>query len=251
MEILIAAGIISLLSFVGVLFFGVSGRITGTHRFIIPFAIGAFLAVAIFELIPETLESSEFYGAISIIIGFLMFYVLSHLLHTYHHHHDEYNYTDHCSETKISASILLLGDTIHNMTDGIVIASAFLINPAVGWITTFGIALHEIPQEIAEYGVLLKAGYSPKKAILLNFISSLGVVFGAVLALLFIAYTQAYIWILTGIAAGNLLYIAMSDLLPGVHTESRETDSFIPSFLAMIAGVVLVALLVHGTHLLL
>jgi zinc and cadmium transporter len=251
MEIFITAGVISLLSLVGVLFFGVSGKLVGTHRFIVPFAIGAFLAVAFFELIPETLHASEFYGAVSIIVGFLMFYLLSNILYTYHHHHDEQEHSDHCSATKVSAMMLLWGDSIHNVTDGVVIASAFLINPAIGFVTAIGIALHEIPQEIAEYGVLLKAGYSHKKAMLLNFVSSLSIFIGVGLSFLFIEYASQYIWMLTGVAAGNLLYIAMSDLLPGVHAEAKKSGSFIPAFIATLAGVVLVALLVQGTHTLL
>ena len=251
MEIFITAGAISFLSLIGVLFFGVSGKITGTHRFIVPFAIGAFLGIAFFELIPETLEASEFYGAISITAGFLLFYLLSNILHTYHHHHDEQGHLDHCSATKVSAMMLLWGDTIHNITDGIVITSAFIVNPAVGFATAVGIALHEIPQEIAEYGVLLKAGYSAKKAATLNFISSLSIFIGVGVSLLFIQHASQYIWILTGVAAGNLLYIAMSDLLPGVHAESKKSGSFIPVFLATVAGVLLVTVLVEGTHTLL
>ena len=248
MEIFITAGIISLLSLVGVLFFGASGRIVGTHRFIVPFAIGSFLAIAFFELIPETLEASEFYGAVSIVVGFLLFYLLSNILHTYHHHHDEEGHHDHCSTTKVSAMILLLGDTIHNITDGIAITSAFIVNPTVGFATAVGIALHEIPQEIAEYGVLLKAGYSTKKAAILNFISAFGIFIGIGVSLLFIQHASNYIWVLTGIAAGNLLYVSMSDLLPGVHAESKKSGSFIPAFLATLVGVFLVALLVEGSH---
>jgi len=248
MEVLAAAGVISLLSLSGVLFFGKTGHLVGTHRFIVPFAIGAFLAVAFFELIPETLEASHFYGSVAIVAGFLLFYLLSNILHTYHHHHDEHGHDDHCAATKVSAIMLLWGDTIHNITDGIVIASAFFINPAVGIVTVVGIALHEIPQEIAEYGVLLKAGYSKNKAIGMNFLSSLGVVFGAGLSLLFAGFLGEYIWILTGVAAGNLLYIATSDLLPGVHKESHQNGSFIPAFIATLLGVVLVGGLISYTH---
>jgi len=248
MEIILTALAVSSLSLVGVAFFGRTGRLVGTHRFIVPFAIGAFLGITFFELIPETLESSELYGAIAIVTGFLLFYLLSNILHTYHHHHDEHGHDDHCAATKVSAVMLLWGDLIHNMTDGIVIASAFFINPAVGIVTAVGIALHEIPQEIAEYGVLLKAGYTPKKAMVLNFLSALGTVFGAGLSILFMSALSEYIWILTGIAAGNLLYIATSDLLPGVHKESHKSGSFIPAFTATVIGVVVVAAMIQYTH---
>lgn len=248
MMIILSAGAISLLSLVGVFFFGKTGHVTGTHRFIVPFAIGAFLAITFFELIPETLHGSESFGAIAIVAGFLMFYLLSNILQTYHHHHDDHGHHDHCGATKVSAIMLLWGDAVHNFTDGIVIASAFIVNPAVGFVTTLGIALHEIPQEIAEYGVLLKAGYSRKKALLLNFISALGVIVGAMVSISFIAFFSEYIWILTGVAAGNLLYIASSDLLPGVHTESHKSGTFIPAFIATLLGVVIIGALVAFTH---
>jgi len=248
MEILITAVIISLLSLSGVAFFGKTGHLVGTHRFIVPFAIGAFLGITFFELIPETLEASHFYGSVAIVAGFLLFYLLSNILHTYHHHHDDGGHDDHCAATKVSAMMLLWGDAIHNVTDGIVIASSFFINPAVGIATAIGIALHEIPQEIAEYGVLLQAGYSPKKALFLNFLSAFGVVVGAGLSLIFIGFLGEYMWVLTGVAAGNLLYIASSDLLPGVHKESHINGSFIPSFIATLAGVILIAGLISYTH---
>ncbi|MFT5849351.1 MAG: zinc and cadmium transporter [Patiriisocius sp.] len=239
---------IALLSLLGVLIFGKSGRLTGTHRFIVPFAIGAFLAVAFFELIPETLEASAAYGPIAIVGGFFLFYLLSNVLHTYHHHHDDHGHEDTCSDTKVTAMILLLGDAVHNFTDGVVIATAFFVNPAVGFVTALGVALHEIPQEIAEYGVLRHAGYAPQKAALLNFASALGVVVGAGATILFATYFTPYLWVLMGVAAGNLLYVATSDLLPGVHQESRKSGAFLASFIATLAGVVVVASLITYSH---
>lgn len=248
MYTLIAASFIASLSLIGIFFFGKTGRLVGTHRYIVPFAIGAFLAITFFELIPETLEASPSYGAVAIVIGFLLFYLLSNLLSTYHHHHDEHGHDDHCAATKVSASMLLLGDTVHNFTDGIVLATAFFVNPTIGFVTTLGVALHEIPQEIAEYGVLLKSGYTPKKALLLNFISALGVVIGAILSLFFMSFLGDYVWILTGLAAGNLLYVATSDLLPGVHRESHVHGTFLGAFLVTLMGVVLVGGLILFGH---
>jgi len=239
---------IALLSLLGVLFFGKSGRLTGTHRFIVPFAIGAFLAVAFFELIPETLEASAVYGPIAIVGGFFLFYLLSNVLHTYHHHHDDHTHEDTCSDTKVTALILLLGDTVHNFTDGVVIATAFFVNPAVGFVTALGVALHEIPQEIAEYGVLRHSGYTPKKAALLNFASALGVVVGAGATIVFATYFTPFLWVLMGVAAGNLLYVATSDLLPGVHQESRKSGAFLTSFIVTLAGVVVIASLITYSH---
>lgn len=243
-ESFIAAGCVAALSLIGVLFFGRSGHLKGTHRFIVPVAIGVFLGVIFFELIPETLEASEFYGSVAIVAGFLSFYILSHFLKTYHHHHDDHAH-DEC-ENKKGASLLLIGDAIHNIADGVVIASAFLINPAVGIAATVGIALHEIPQEIAEYGVLIHAGYSKKKALLMNFLSALSILLGVAISAVFMSFGD-YIWVLTGLAAGNLLYIAASDMIPELQGHAHKKH-FMKTFLSTLLGLIAITSLITWSH---
>ena len=245
-ETILASVAVAALSLLGVLLFGTKGHLTGTNRYILPIAIGVFLGVVFFELIPETILLGGALGSIAIAGGFLAFYLLTHLLHTYHHHHDK-DSDDGC-HNKAGASLLLIGDGIHNLTDGVVIASAFLINPAVGIATTIGVALHEIPQEIAEFGVLLKAGYSKRKAALYNFLSASSVILGAILTLIFAEYLGEYIWILTGVAAGNLLYIAASDFIPDVQHEQRTNGTFLNSFMMTIFGLVAITLLISWAH---
>ena len=245
-QILVATISVALLSLLGVFLLGRRGHLGGTNRFIIPLAIGLFLGVVFFELIPETLEAGGELGSIPIVVGFIAFYLLSHLLHTFHHHHDHDSH-DGC-EDKAGASMLLLGDAVHNFADGVVIASAFIVNPAVGIATTIGIALHEIPQEIAEYGVLLKAGYSKGRAAFLNLASASSIVAGALVTILFVASLKNYLWVLTGLAAGNLLYIAASDLLPDAHAESRKNKQVVASFITTLVGLVGITLLLAVTH---
>ena len=240
---MIIAGLgVSVLSLIGVLFFGERGHMLGTHRFILPTAVGVFLGMVFFELIPETLEASAAWGPVAIAIGFLGFYLLSHFLETFHHHHVDAH--DHCHSN--GAQKLLIGDAIHNMADGIVIATAFMINPMVGVLTTIGIALHEIPQEIAEFGVLMQSGYTRSKALALNFISSLSVIVGIVVTYFFAHTVTEYVFILTGIAAGNLLYIATTDLIPELRHSHR--DHFYTTFLATVTGLILIAGLITYTH---
>lgn len=236
-EAIIAGFIVSTLSLIGVFFFGSSGKLTGSHRFILPTAIGVFLGIVFFELIPETLEISPTWGPWVIILGFLGSYLLSHFLDTFHHHH--FDKDDACSTN--GAQKLLIGDTIHNIADGVVIASAFMINPMVGILTTVGIALHEIPQEIAEFGVLLHAGYTKQKALIYNFVSALSVVFGILITYLFTNSFTHYIYILTGVAAGNLLYIATADLIPELRHTHRE--HFLQTFFATLVGILVIAFL--------
>ncbi len=241
-EPIIASVCIALLSLTGVLFFGKKGHLTGTHRFILPAAVGVFLGVIFFELIPETIEASHEWGPVAIVLGFLGFYLLSYILDTYHHHH--FDHKDMCSSH--GAHRLLIGDAIHNFADGIVIASAFMINPTVGILTAIGIALHEIPQEIAEYGVLIHAGCTRRRAVLYNLLSASTVIVGTLVTILFSEFFEPHLFVLTGIAAGNLLYIATADLIP----ELREThkDHFTYTFIATLLGVTLIALLIHTTH---
>ncbi len=241
MALLAALGV-SLLSFVGVFFFGNSGKLRGTHRFILPVAVGVFLGIVFFDLIPETLESAPQWGPIAIMVGFLGFYLLSHFLDTFHHHH----FDEHDACIKNGARKLLIGDSVHNFADGIVIASAFIISPFVGILTTIGIALHEIPQEIAEFGVLLQSGYSKRTAAFYNFLSSLSVVLGVLLAYVFAESLDEYLFILTGVAAGNLLYIAATDLLPELRHSHRE--HFFKTFIATLFGIVVIAIITSYSH---
>ncbi len=239
---LLASLVITTLSVSGALIFGRHSHTERLHRIIVPGAVGVFLGVVFFELIPETLAASETGGAIAILVGFLGFYLLSHLLETYHHHH--HNPEDACSDG--GARKLLIGDAVHNLADGIVIATSFMLNPMVGLLTTIGIALHEIPQEIAEYAVLRAAGYSPKRAILLNLLSASAVIVGVLLTFLIGENMGAYTFVLTGIAAGNLLYIATADLIPELRHSHH--DHFSKIFIATLLGVVFIGFVLHFAH---
>ncbi len=240
---IIASLVVASLSLIGAFLFGKSGHVHGTHRFIVPIAMGVFLGVVFFELIPETLEMAHELGAIAIVTGFLGFYLLSHILRTYHHHH--HDHSDGC-EHRVGATKLLIGDEIHNIADGVVIASAFLINPVAGIAATIGIALHEIPQEIAEYSVLIAAGYSRKKAMFLNFLSASSIVLGVLLTYLFLTVGD-YVWILTGLAAGNLLYIAASDMIPELNNEEHH-GHFMQTFISTLVGLIAITLLLGSSH---
>lgn len=240
-EALIAALCIVALSGVGALVFG-ERPLRGIHHFVLPVAVGVFLGVAFFELIPETLNASPEFGPIALLSGLLGFYLISHFLDTYHHHHGD----DHDACAQNGAKKLLIGDSIHNLADGVVIASAFMISPVVGMLTTLGIALHEIPQEIAEFGILRAASYSKARALSLNFLSASSVVVGVLLTYMFSSTLGAYIFVLTGIAAGNLLYIATADLIPELRHSHR--DHFIPSFIATVLSAAFIGLLITFSH---
>lgn len=242
---LISAATIALISLLGGVLFGHRTLAEKIGRHILPIAAGTFLSVTFFELIPETLHEAPEMGSYAIAAGFLFFYALSHILRTYHHHHG-----DHCADegTKAAASMVLVGDAIHNFADGIVIAAAFMIDPAVGIAATIGIAIHEIPQEIAEYGILIRAGYSRLKALAYNFLSAASVLGGVAAAYASLTYVESLIGILLGLAAGNLLYIAASDIIPDLHDTHQEQGNFWRSFAVTILAMVAMASLLTYTH---
>jgi zinc and cadmium transporter len=241
-EAIVAAVLISLASVVGVLFFGHDKRLIGVERFVIPVAAGMFLSLVLTELIPETNEASA-WGGVVVMIGFVSFYVLAHHLHRRYHHLEG----EEC-DRKGAAALLLVGDGIHNFADGIVLGGAFLISPTVGVATAIGLALHEIPQEIVEFGVLLRAGYTKTEAAVRNFISASTVILGTVVVYLLSFEAHEYVWILIGLAAGNLLYLAASDLLPRVHGGVREYGGFWYSTGAIVFGFVLMTALLAWVH---
>ena len=244
-EAILAAAGVALCSLVGAFFFGGSSRLEGIEKYVVPTAVGVFLSLVLFELIPETLEANATWGGLAVAFGFLAFYVLSYELHRYFHfsHSDDKN----CRQ-KGAATLLLIGDAIHNIADGVVLGAAFLVDPALGVAVAVGLALHEIPQEIVEFGVLIRGGYSRLEAALLNLLSASSIIIGTVITLLLAESLADYVWIITGIAAGNLLYIASSDLLPRVHGSLGSYGSFWRTLGTMVLGFAAMTSVLIYTH---
>lgn len=245
LEAVLAAMGVAVCSLVGAFFFGGSGRLQGIERYVIPTAVGVFLSLVLFELIPETLEANETWGGVAVAAGFILFYVLSYELHRYFHRREE---DDRDCDRKGAATLLLIGDSVHNVADGVILGAAFLVDPVLGTAVAIGLAMHEIPQEIVEFGVLIRGGYSRGQAALLNLISASSIVVGTLLTILFAATLEEYVWIITGVAAGNLLFIASSDLLPRIHGTLKSYQSFWYALSALITGFVLMTAVMVYTH---
>ncbi len=240
---LLASMCVAACSLIGAVFFGAKlggGRI---ERYIIPLAVGVFLSLALYELLPEVVLAAPEWGGFTIGLGFVGFYALAYLVHRYLHAHT----TEH-NDKREAAILLMLGDAIHNFADGIVIGTAFLISPPVGVAATVAIALHEIPQEIVEFGVLLRAGYRPLAATIRNGLSACAVVVGTVLTYAVAAEAGAYVWILSALAAGNLLYIAATELLPRLHGSIRHYRSFWHVWLAILVGFIGMTMVISFAH---
>ena len=203
----------------------------GTHRvsMLISYAIGALLGAAFLEILPHALEHGQPQRmASTVLFGILVFFVLEKLVLWRHCHHD------HCEAHEAHAPandhgrsglLILVGDTFHNFVDGILIAAAFLENTELGIVTALAIIAHEIPQEVGDYLILLHSGYSKMKALAYNLLSSLATLVGSLLAYYALSELTEWIPYLLGLAAASMIYVAVADLIPGLHkrTELKAT----------------------------
>lgn len=235
----------SLLSLVGGLYllYGKMGVRT-LQRIAVPFAAGALLAAAFLDLLPEALEHDSAQHVLSLaLVGLVLFFVLERSLSWFHHHHEE----GHDDHGRKSISLIVIGDTLHNFIDGLAIGAAFLVDPAIGLVTTAAIAAHEIPQEIGDFGLMIAKGASKKTVLLVNLVSALATVVGAVLIYGFgdtVAIPESALIALT---AGFFIYIAASDIIPTIHAEPKRRWANIQTAV-LIIGIILVGAAAHVAH---
>jgi zinc and cadmium transporter len=242
-EAILAALGVAAISLTGALIFGGHRGLIGIERFVVPLAVGIFLSLVLYELIPETLASAPEWGGIAVAAGFIGFYLLAQFLHRHFH-----NLGDAECDRKSAASLLLIGDAVHIFAVGVILGGAFLINPAVGVATAVGLALHELPQEIVEFGVFIRAGYTRTQAALRNLLSASSIVVGTAVTLLLAAEGEAWLWVLTGIAAGNLLFLAASDLLPRIHGNLKNYGNIWYAAGTVTFGFVFMTIVLYYTH---
>lgn len=208
---------------------------------LISFAAGTLLGTAFFDLLPEAAEDS---GETNIffwtLIGLLMFFVLERFIHWFHYHSEE-----RAEHGKIEPAIplIIFGDTLHNFIDGVVIAATFLVSVPLGIITALAVAAHEIPQEIGDFAILLHKGLSKKRVLIINFLSALASITGALLMFFLRGELEAILPLSLSLTAGFFIYIASSDLIPEIHHEKRKGFAFYEAVL-LFTGVFLVWFLV-------
>ena len=199
---------------------------------LVSYAVGALLAAVFIDILPHVFEQTKNPGRVAgfILAGILVFFVLEKLLIWRHHHHGGEEAADHGHQAELgdhgrTGWMIMAGDTFHNFTDGIIIASAFLADARLGVVTAIAIIAHEIPQEIGDFLILLHSGFTKEKALIVNGISGLAMVLGALLG--YAALSQVSQWIpeILAIAAASMIYVAVADLIPGLHkrTELRES----------------------------
>ena len=207
--------------------------------YLVSFSVGGLLGGAFFHLVPEAIEINDEVLRVStwLLVGVFTSYILEMVLKWRHCHIPTSDDHPHSF-----AYINLIGDGIHNMIDGIIIGGAYLTSMSLGVATTIAVCLHEIPQEIGDFGVLLYAGMTRRRALLLNLASALTAVMGVVVALTLSAYVENLVSLLLPFAAGNFIYIAGSDLVPELQDEKRLSSSLIQLAL-MVLGLALLYLL--------
>ncbi len=218
---------------------------------LVSFAIGALLGAAFLEVIPHAFENGEPHTvAMSILGGILIFFLLEKLL-LWRHSHDEHEVaSDHGHDHGRSGTLIVVGDTIHNFLDGILIAAAFLQSTQLGIITALAIVAHEIPQEVGDFVILLNSGYSKTRAFVLNILSSCATLVGGVLGYYSLQVIAGWTPILLGIVAASMIYVAVADLIPGLHRrpELRATLSQTVLIGLGIGCIALMRALLGGLH---
>lgn len=237
---------ISLISLIGIIALSLKDSVLRVSVFVlVSLSVGALLGDAFLHLIPEALAEAENQAVVglSILGGILLFFILEKVLHWHHQHGLE----GEESSVHPVGRLVLVSDGVHNFIDGLIIGASYLVSPEIGVATTIAVMLHEIPQEIGDFGVLVHAGYSKMRALWLNFLSAFLAVAGAVIALLLGTQVEAFADWLIPFAAGGFIYIAMADLIPELQKTKRFRLSLV-QLAAILVGIAAMAglLLIEG-----
>lgn len=204
-------------------------------QMLVSYAIGALLGAAFLNAMPEALELSQEPGRMTatVLFGILLFFILEKLVLWRHCHSEECEVHEHLPSVTMAAiaatapshehdngrsgMLIMLGDTFHNFVDGILIAAAFMADIQLGIVTSIAIIAHEIPQEAGDFLILLNSGYTRRQALLFNLLSSFATLLGGISTYFMLQDVNHLIPSLLGLAAASMIYVAMSDLIPGLH----------------------------------
>ena len=228
--ILIFTFIGSIASLAGSFFLLIRRNITESFSsYLISFAAGVLLAVAFLDLLPEAQDAAgELNFFIPTLAGFIIFFFAERYVRLFHHHHQH--------GEKTPTALVLIGDGVHNFVDGVAITASFLTSIPLGITTSLAVAAHEIPQEIADMGILLANKLSKTKALTYNFLAHLTSILGGILGYFFITEQQS-IYLLP-VAAGGFLYIAIADLIPEIFKQKKPITIVI-NLMAIIFGILI------------
>ena len=236
---LVSVLIISVLSLIGAITLSLKReKLNHVLLYFISFSAGALFGDALIHLLPEAVKESGFSLNISlyILLGIIISFIVEKIIHWRHCHIQT---KEHVHPF---ALMNLFGDAVHNLLDGVIIGASYIAGIPLGIATTLAVIFHEIPQEIGDFGVLLKGGFSVPKALTFNFLTALTSVIGAILALLLSSYINGLTNFLVASAAGGFIYIAGSDLIPELHKERKISGSTIQLITFILGIAIMVAL---------
>ncbi|MBY0266719.1 MAG: ZIP family metal transporter [Burkholderiales bacterium] len=225
---------------------------------LVSYAVGALLGAAFIEVLPHAIYQSDSIEATAATVlgGILGFFVLEKLVLWRHCHVEECEAHDphgtpvrhhHGHDHGRSGLMILIGDTFHNFVDGVLIAAAFMADIELGIVTAVAIIAHEVPQEVGDFLILLHSGYSKRKALLLNMLASAAMVVGGVLAYFTLQSAQALVTPLLALAAASMLYVAVADLIPGLHRRT-ELSATLQQVLLIGLGIATIWLVGSWAH---
>lgn len=234
-SIIASVFVVSVISLIGIVTFLFKSKSLDRLFFVlVSFATGSMLGAAFLDLLPEATEKLSHAGVFgSVLFGIMLFFLMEKFLYWYHCHEGE-------CEVHQFTYLNLVGDGIHNFLDGVIIAAAFLSGTSVGLITTIAIILHEIPQELGDFGILVFGGFSRAKALAYNFVTALSAFLGAIGAYFFLDKLKGFTPLMISVAAGGFIYIACTDLIPELNKErilARSLQQFI--LISLGIGVIL------------
>jgi zinc and cadmium transporter len=223
---------------------------------LVSFATGTLLAAALLALLPHALEMTGPHGAhgigLALVAGIGLFFILEKAVLWRHSHSAEIadhgaHHDHHHHRQEASAVLVLIGDSMHNAIDGVLIAAAFLTDIELGIVTALAALTHEIPQELGDFAVLLHSGMRRRNALLLNLLSSFAAVLGGIIGYFLLAPLREWLPYALALAAACFLYVAVADLIPGLHRQIKPRASVL-QVLWIAAGVAVIAIFEGIAH---
>lgn len=252
LQIILATFLVALLSLIGMFLIYLKSRsLNKILLALVALSAGAMFGNSIFHLLPEAISEAEVAGMslLTVMIILTIGFVLSFLFETvfsWHHchratHSGEEEPTFHCHhEVKPFSQLILYSDAIHNFIDGLIIAAAFIVEPALGVATTIAVALHEVPQELGDFAVLIYGGYKKKRALILNFLAASTVLVGGIAGFFLTSVVDTAVPILLPFAAGSFLYIAAADLLPELKHDEKIKETLFHFFVFLFGLLIMI-----------
>jgi len=235
--------VISLISLIGVVTLSLNRtKLKAILLFLVSFAVGGLFGDAFIHILPEAFKElgANMKTSLYVLAGVFIFFILEKFIRWRHCHIPTSK--EHMHPV---ATLNIIGDGVHNMLDGMIVAASFAVSVPIGIATALAVILHEIPQEIGDFGILVYSGMSVKKALFFNFLSALTAIVGAVIALILESRIKGFSTYLLPITAGGFLYIGGSDLIPELHKESHvKISTSLVQLAAIMLGIGMMALLV-------